>query len=156
MRKLLFLLISASLFAKDVHKENREVRIEAKVFEADEKSRISKFMGDVRIQTGDDEINSSVVNILFNKDNQPKKYEFDKNVSFNIHINNQHYIGRAEKVELDPLKEQYRFVGSVEITELTSNRKIEGREVYLDGKNGKLRIAGDEDKPVIMKFELDK
>jgi len=53
------------IFSKIFAIEENEIRIEANIFEANEKERISIFSGNVRIYKGSDEINSSTVKISF-------------------------------------------------------------------------------------------
>lgn len=136
---------------------DNEIRIEANIFEANEKEKLSIFSGEVRIYKGKDEINSSTVKINFDDKNQPEKYEFLENVSFNIQIKDSiHYLGKANKVYLFPNTEKYIFSGSVEITEKITGRKIEGDRVSLDGKTGSARIIGGDNRPVVMSFKIDK
>jgi lipopolysaccharide export system protein LptA len=145
------ILLLSQLFAID---EN-EIRIEANIFEANEKDRLSIFSGDVKILKGRDEINSSTVRIHFDENNQPEKYEFLESVSFKIHLKDKStYQGKAEKVYLFPADEKYIFSDDVEITELETARKIEGNKVSLDGLSGSARIIGDNKKPVIMSFKI--
>ena len=83
------------MFSKIFAIDENEIRIEANIFEANEKERISIFSGNVRIYKGTDEINSSTVKISFDDNNQPSKYEFIDKVFFNIHIKeNMQYIGK--------------------------------------------------------------
>lgn len=150
---LLLYLLYSQLFGVD---EN-EVRIEANIFEANEKDKLSIFSGDVKIYKGGDEINSSTVKIYFDDSNQPEKYEFIDKVSFKLQIKDgSTYLGKADKVHLFPKTEKYIFSDSVEIIELESGRKIEGNRVSLDGISGSARIIGDNKKPVIMSFKLEK
>ncbi len=150
---LLIYLLYSQLFGLD---EN-EVRIEAKIFEANEKDKLSIFSGDVKILKGKDEINSSTVKIYFDNDNQPKQYEFIDKVSFKLHIKDgKTYLGQANKVHLFPKTEKYIFSDSVVIIELESGRRLEGDKVSLDGISGSARIIGGSKKPVVMSFKLDK
>ena len=148
---LFVVLISTLLGVND-----NEVRIEANIFEANEQERLSIFSGDVRIYKGKDEINSSTVKINFDEDNQPNKYEFIENVSFNIYIKeNIHYLGKANRVHLFPNTKKYIFAGSVDIVEVNTDRRIEGDRVSLDGKSGSARIIGRNNRPVIMSFKIE-
>jgi len=153
LRGLLLLYIFYSqLFGVD----DNEVRIEANIFEANEKDKLSIFSGDVKIYKGQDEINSSTVKIYFDENNQPKKYEFIDNVSFKITIKDKStYFGKANRVYLFPETEKYIFSDDVEIVELGNGRKIEGNKVSLDGISGSARIIGDEKKPVVMSFKIN-
>jgi len=149
---LIFLIYISTLFGID----EDEVRIEANIFEANELERLSIFSGDVRIYKGRDEINSSTVKIHFDKNNQPKKYEFIEDVSFNICIkDNIQYLGKADKVHLFPNAKKYILSGSVKIRDIKTGRKIEGNRVSLDGKTGSARIIGGNKKPVIMSFKIE-
>ena len=144
------------IFSKIFAIEENEIRIEANIFEANEKERISIFSGNVRIYKGSDEINSSTVKISFDKNNQPSKYEFIDKVFFNIHIKeNMQYIGKADRVYLFPNTKKYIFSGSVQITEVTTERTIEGDKVSLNGQTGSVRIIGGKKKPVIMSFKIN-
>lgn len=148
---ILGLILSlASLFAID-----EEVRIEANLFEANEKERISIFSGNVRIRKGFDEINSSVVKIYFSKDNQPEKYEILRDVSFIIKVENDStYTGKAQKVFLFPNSQKYIFSDLVEITDIKSGRTIKGNRVSLNMRNGNARISGGNRSPVVMTFKV--
>jgi lipopolysaccharide transport protein LptA len=131
------------------------VRIEANIFEVNEKEKISIFSGDVKIKKGLDELNSSVLKIYFDDENQPERYEILNSVSFKIHIKKDStYLGRAEKVNLFPKTDKYIFSKDVEIYEIETGRKIEGDNVSLDGESGSARIVGGSKKPVIMSFKV--
>jgi len=151
------LILSFIMLSQLFGVEENEIRIEANIFEANELERLSIFSGSVRIFKGKDEINSSTVKINFDKNNQPKKYEFLEDVSFNLHIpSGIHYLGKADKIHLFPNSKKYILSGSVEIIEVKTGRKIEGNRVSLDGVTGSARIIGNENKPVIMSFKIEK
>ena len=150
-------LIFASFFVSFLSaSEQEEIRIEANMFEASEKQKVSIFTGNVRVRKGSDEINSSRMKIFFDDDNKPIKYELFKNVSFVITAeNNSTYTGKTEKITLYPLEKKYIFSESVEITELETDRKIKGGEVLLNAKTGNVRILGSHTKPVVMIFKVN-
>lgn len=149
---IIFIILISSLFGVD---EN-EVRIEANIFEANEKDRVSIFSGNVKIYKGKDEINSSTVKIYFDANNQPEKYEFIEDVTFNIHIKDEViYLGKADKIHLFPNSKKYILSGGVQIFEVKSGRKIEGNRVSLDAISGSARIIGGNRKPVIMSFTIE-
>jgi lipopolysaccharide export system protein LptA len=146
---LYLFVLPISVFASE------EVRIEANIFEVNEKEKISIFSGDVKIKKGRDELNSSVLKIYFDTENQPERYEILNNVSFKIHVKETStYLGKAEKVNLFPKTDKYIFSKNVKIYEIESGRKIEGDKVSLDGESGSARIVGGNRKPVIMSFQV--
>ncbi|EJF07219.1 hypothetical protein ThvES_00006950 [Thiovulum sp. ES] len=135
---------------------SEEVRIEANIFEVNEKDKISIFSGEVKIRKGRDELNSSVLKIYFDEENQPERYEILNSVSFKIHLKeNSTYLGKAEKVNLFPKTDKYIFSKDVEIYEIETGRKIEGDNVSLDGESGSARIVGGSKKPVVMSFKVE-
>jgi lipopolysaccharide export system protein LptA len=154
LRTAIFLLFFSyvSLFG-----EEEEVRIEANIFEANEKDMVSIFSGDVKIKKGEDEINSSVVKIYFDEENQPEKYEMLDRVSFKLNLREgSTYLGKAERVYLYPNSQKYIFSENVKILEIETGRRIEGDKVSLDGETGSARILGGENRPVVMSFKIEK
>jgi lipopolysaccharide export system protein LptA len=136
--------------------EENEVRIEANIFEANEKDRVSIFSGNVKIKKGIDELNSSAVKIYFDETHQPIKYEVLEKVSFKLYVREDStYLGKADKVYLFPNTKKYIFSGDVSILEIESDRRIEGNRVSLDVESGSARIIGNESKPVVMSFKIE-
>jgi|GEM_PF-522491 lipopolysaccharide export system protein LptA len=156
LKKLILpILVLSTSFININALDDGDVRIEANLFEANDRERVSIFSGSVKITKGKDVISSSIAKIYFDKKNQPLKYEFLDNVSFKIHLQkNSTYVGSAEEVYLIPKNKKYILSKSVEITEIQTGRKITGNKISLDGTNGSAKVIGDNKSPVIMSFTV--
>ncbi len=148
----LFLLLSISvtvLFAQ-------ELKIVANSFEADEKRGISIFNGDVKITKGTDEMNASKVTIYIDKQRHPTKYIADGNVTFFMTAeDNSSFRGKAVSAVFSPDKQEYKFIGDVELYQVNEKKKIVGDEVSVNMLKGTAVAKGAKNRPVIMIFEIE-
>ncbi len=143
----LFLLISV---------QAEQLKIIAESFNGDEKTGITIFQGDVKIQKGADELNASTVTIYTDAKRKPTKYIATGNVSFYIKTENKSiYKGKAQKAIFVPAKSEYHFYTDVHIEQLDEKKEINGEEVVISTIEGKARAKGGKSKPVIMTFEIE-
>ena len=100
-----------------------ELKIKAKTFNADQKSGISIFEGDVNIIKGTDELNASKVTVYTDSNQEPIKFVAEGSASFTIQtLEGSLYKGKAEKVIYMP-KEKVVFAGDLVMNgRVTSNR----------------------------------
>ena len=150
MKKIIFLVIitSLALFSE-------ELKVKAKLFNADQKKGISIFEGDVNIIKGTDELNASKVTIYTDKEQNPIKFIAEGNASF--HIVTQEgaaYEGKAQEVIYLPNKKEYHFFTDVYLKQINEKKEIIGEEVILKSIEGKAYAKGADKKPVIMIFDL--
>ncbi len=150
MKKIIILTILATLalFAE-------ELQVKAKFFNADQKTGISTFEGDVNIIKGSDELNASKVTIYTDSNQQPTKFVADGNASFNIKTEDGSiYKGQAQRVVYFPIKKEYHFFEDVYLQQVNEKKEIIGSEVVLKTIEGKAYAKGEEEAPVIMIFDL--
>jgi len=146
---LLTLFIFSSLQAE-------QLKVIANSFNGDEKTGITIFQGDVKIQKGSDELNASTVTIYTDAKRKPTKYIATGNVSFYIKTENKSiYKGKAGKAIFIPSKSEYHFYKDVHIEQLDEKKEINGEEVVINTVKGKARAKGGDNKPVVMTFEIE-
>jgi len=134
----------------------QELQIKAATFNADQKTGISVFEGDVNIIKDSDELNASKVTVYLNQERKPTKFVAEKDVSFFIKTQDGAlYSGKAQKVIYLPLKKEYRFYKQVKLKQLDENKEIIGEEVVLESIEGKAYAKGGEKEPIIMIFDLN-
>jgi len=134
----------------------QELQIKAATFNADQKTGISVFEGDVNIIKDSDELNASKVTVYLNQERKPTKFVAEKDVSFFIKTQDGAlYSGKAQKVIYLPLAKEYRFYKQVNLKQLDENKEIIGEEVFLNSIEGKAYAKGGEKEPVIMIFDLN-
>ena len=150
MKQKIFLTIflTASLFAQ-------ELQVKAKLFNADQKTGISVFEGNVNIIKGSDELNASKVTIHTNANQEPTQFIAEGSASFKIKtLEGALYTGRAQKVIYLPQKKEYHFFQNVHLKQLNEKKEIIGDEVILKTIEGKAYAKGAEQEPVIMIFTM--
>lgn len=133
----------------------QELKIKANQFNADEKTGVSIFKGDVNIIKGNDELNAMKVTIYTDKKHQPTKYIAEGDVSFNIETKKGSlYRGKAGKVIYMPVVKEYHFFKDVHLEQIDEKKEIIGEEVVLKTIEGKAYAKGAKKEPVIMIFKL--
>jgi len=151
MKKIILLIMITilSLFAQ-------ELKVKAKLFNADQKKGISIFEGDVNIIKGTDELNASKVTIYTDKDQNPTKFVAEGNATFHIVTEDgAAYKGKAQKVVYLPIKKEYHFFTDVYLQQINEKKEIIGEEVILKSIEGKAYAKGADEKPVIMIFNME-
>ena len=134
---------------------SQELKIKAKLFNADQKTGISIFEGDVNIVKGSDELNASKVTIYTDSEQVPIKFVAEGNASFNIEtLEGSVYKGKAQKVIYLPKKKEYYFFKDVHLRQVNEKKEIIGEEVVLKTIDGKAYAKGAEKEPVIMIFNI--
>jgi lipopolysaccharide export system protein LptA len=128
--------------------ETNSTKIVADSFEYDDIKQYTHFVGDVKIYQNRDKLFAQSVYVTFDKDKNPTKYLLEGNVSFNIFTETKNYIGRGEKIELDPIKEKVTITDNGYLEDVTSGQKMNGEKIFLDKKTGFSSVSGKENKPV--------
>ena len=150
-----FLIILQLFLASILMSE--ELRIKAHQFDADEKTGISVFEGDVNVIKTNDELNASKVTIFTDQEHQPTKFIAVGDVSFHIETKKGSiYKGVAQKVIYLPLIKEYHFFKDVYLQQVDEKKEIIGEEVILKTVEGKAYAKGAKKEPVIMIFKLPK
>ncbi len=150
MKKTIFLTIflAVALFSQ-------ELKVKAKLFNADQKTGVSVFEGDVNIIRGNDELNASMVTIYTNEKQEPTKFIAEGNASFKIKtLEGAQYEGKAQKVVYLPQEKEYHFFKEVHLKQINEKKEIIGEEVILKTIEGKAYAKGAEKEPVIMIFNM--
>ena len=149
MKKLIiFLFLIIEIFAE-------KLEITSQKFEIDEKNRVSKFFGEVKVLKGDDRIEAQEVIVTFSKDRKPLKYEVKGDVNFSIRIDTKEYKGSANSASYSPDKKEYLLIGNANIVETTTGKKIFANKIFLNEIDGKAEVFGDENKPVKFIFTIN-
>ena len=150
MKKIILLTIMTLLALSA-----QELKVKAKLFNADQKKGISIFEGDVNIIKGTDELNASKVTIYTDKEQNPTKFVAEGDASFYIVTQEgATYRGKAQKVIYLPNKKEYHFFTDVYLRQLNEKKEIIGSEVILKTIEGKAYAKGADKAPVIMIFDL--
>lgn len=150
MKQKIFLTIflTATLFSQ-------ELKVKAKLFNADQKAGISIFEGNVNIIRGSDELNASKVTIHTNANQEPTKFVAEGDASFSIKtLEGALYNGKAQKVVYLPEKKEYHFFKEVHLKQVNEKKEIIGEEVILKTIESKAYAKGAEKEPVIMIFNM--
>lgn len=145
---ILTVFLTLSLFSE-------ELRVKAKVFNADQKTGVSVFKGEVNIVKGYDELNASMVTIYTDSEQKPTKFVAEGDASFSIKtLEGSIYKGKAQKVIYLPNKKEYYFYKDVHLRQIDEKKEIIGEEVILKTIDGKAYAKGAEKEPVIMIFNM--
>lgn len=143
------LMCSSLLFAA----QSEKLIVDAQNFEANDKSGISTFTGNVKIQMNKDRLSANKVQIYFSTKKSsgakiPSKYIATGNVNFTIVTAAKHYVGKGNKIIYSPLKEEYTVIGNGFLEEKRDNRKIYGEKIYVNQLTGEAKVSGSDNKPV--------
>ena len=134
---------------------SQELKIKANEFNADEKTGVSVFEGQVSIIKAKDELNASKVTVYTDKEHSPTRYEAVGDVSFHIETKEGSvYSGSAEKVIYIPILKEYHFFRNVHLKQIDEQKEIIGEEVVLKTIEGKAYAKGAKKEPVIMIFKM--
>ena len=147
---LLFLLALSFAAGEDVV-------ITSDRFEADESSRVTRFLGHVWMKKGSDELNATKVTVYFDDKRKPKRYEAVGKVSFVIHMkeNGQWYTGKSERLVYRPKGQVYELYGHVVLKEPARDRTVTGEKVIVEKLSGKALVEGQGDRPVKFIFRVE-
>ncbi|WP_457596584.1 lipopolysaccharide transport periplasmic protein LptA [Hydrogenimonas sp.] len=149
-------LLTLFFFALALTAATEEVRIASDRFEADEKAKVTKFIGHVHMQKGGDELNASKVVVYFDKNNKPVRYEALGKTSFVIVMEKgQRYTGKADKLVYLPRTRRYELYGDVVLREPALDRTVRGEKVIVEKASGKALVEGGSDKPVRFIFQVE-
>ncbi len=146
---LIFLFVVEMVFAK-----SQNVEITSKSFEADELTRISKFVGNVKVKKGYDTITSDKLVVNFDKKRVPIKYTAMGNAKFRLMINKKHYAGKADKITYSPVKKIYTFFGNAFLQDMDSGKKIYGDTIMINQSDGKYSVKSNGKQPVKFIFKV--
>jgi lipopolysaccharide export system protein LptA len=145
---ILTVFLALSLFSE-------ELKVKAKSFNADQKTGVSVFRGDVNVVKGYDELNASKVTIYTDSEQKPTKFIAEGDASFSIKtLEGSIYKGKAQKVIYLPNKKEYYFYKNVHLKQIDEKKEIIGEEVVLKTIDGKAYAKGAEKEPVIMIFNM--
>jgi lipopolysaccharide export system protein LptA len=149
MRKILvFVATALLLFAA-------ELEITSKKFEADEKSGITKFTGDVKVKHNKDSIDASTLIVTLDKNKKPIKYSAQGNAKFTLYIKEKIYKGSSHQIIYDSISSTYEFSGDVHLQETTQNNQITAQKVFVDQKKGTYSVEGGASAPAKFVFTID-
>lgn len=132
-----------------------ELQVQAKQFNADQKTGVSIFEGAVNVIKGSDELNASKVTIYVDEKQEPIKFVAEGDASFNLQTKDGSlYEGKAQKVIYIAKEKEYHFYKDVYLRQIDEKKEIIGEEVVLKTIQGKAYAKGAEQEPVIMIFNI--
>jgi len=146
----LLLLVTSTLFSSG------QVEITADHFEANEIKKVTKFIGNVHMIKGVDELNASNVLVYFDEKKKPIRYEAIGSVRFIITMNDgKVYKGQSGRLVYTPKTETYKLYESVRLFDIKLDRTLIGEKVFVDKQSGKARVEGSKEKPVKFIFKIE-
>lgn len=147
---LLLLLATSTLFS------SQQVEITADHFEASDVKKVTKFIGNVRMIKGVDELNASKIFVYFDEKKKPIRYEAIGSVKFIITMNDgKRYKGQSGRLVYIPKTEIYELYESVKLFDVKLDRTLIGEKVFVDKQSGKARVEGSKEKPVKFIFKIE-
>lgn len=136
---------------------SNEIVATADNFFADEKNFITKLSGNVIIKKNQsDTLWADLVTIFLDKNKKPIKYEAKDNAKFQLILENKNYEGSAKKLIFDPQKQLYIMSGDAFLFEKTTDKKVYGKEIIVDQKQGTYEVKSDKNRPVKIIFKVEK
>jgi len=148
---LLFLLFF--IFSLMLHADR--VEITSTLMKAENLKKEVHFIGDAKIQKGEDKLHADTVIVYFDDQNRTHMYEAIGKVTFTLHNKNNKYIGKANKVTYYPLTLVYVLEGKAIIDDVENKRHVNGDKIYLDMKTNDVRVSGSKKKPVKFIFDVE-
>jgi len=135
---------------------SQQVEITADHFEASDVNKVTKFIGNVHMIKGVDELNASKVFVYFDEKKKPVRYEAIGSVKFIITMNDgKRYIGQSGRLIYIPKTEIYELYESVKLFDVKLDRKLIGEKVFVDKQSGKAKVEGNKEKPVKFIFKIE-
>ena len=152
MKKFLLLMI----LTVNTLLSSQQVEITADHFEASDVNKVTKFIGNVHMIKGVDELNASKVFVYFDEKKKPVRYEAIGSVKFIITMNDgKRYIGQSGRLIYIPKTEIYELYESVKLFDVKLDRKLIGEKVFVDKQSGKAKVEGNKEKPVKFIFKIE-
>lgn len=149
---LLFFGLIGCLFAE-------QLVIDSSHFEADDKSGIAIFTGNVKMTKSQDIITTDKMTVYMIVDAKgkkvPKEYVAVGKTDFKIFTNNKIYSGKGDKVIYNPNTLKYTIIGNGFLYDETLDRKLFGNEIYINEATGEAEVKGDTQKPVRFIIKLE-
>lgn len=132
-----------------------KVEVNADNFSANEIKGIGEFLGNVVITKGKDVLKSDKLVINFDNKKKPTKYEASGNASITVFMDGKHYFGQGNSLIYDPIKSIYTIQGNAFLEEKTTHKKVYGKKIVVNQKNGKYEVSSDKNKPVKFIFQIN-
>lgn len=148
LRIVLLLLLSSALYGK-------KIEITSDSMKAQNLEKKVHFMGNVLIKESKNRLSGNDVIVYFNENNETEKYEATGSVKFEFIKEKIHYKGMADKVIYIPSKSEYLLSGHAVIDDIVNNRHVNGKDISLNMRSGKVDVKGSKKKPVKFIFDLE-
>jgi len=131
-----------------------EVEINAKKFEGDERSGVSKFTGDVVVLKGQDKITADTMFIYTGKDGKIQKFEAVGNAEFAMFDKAKNYRGKSDTLIYLPNTKEYTLIGNAQVEYIEEKRKVSGDKIYMNDTTKQANVEGSK-KPAKFIFFID-
>lgn len=148
---ILFFTLISPLFAV-----KEKIEITSNTFVADDKKKITEFIGNVKVKKGEDTIEAERLIVTLSPKNEPLRYVAEGKVKLLLTTENgSRYKGSAYRAVYNSQKQQYELNGNVKIMEVKTERELQGDRIVLDQLDGKAQVFGKDNKPVKFIFSVD-
>jgi len=156
MKYILIMIIGFTI----VYSRTVDVDIQAEYFDSNKEKNLIVFRGNVSMVKEDDTLVCDEITLKTTINKDTKKTEIISyiaigNVSFTIKNQDSYLIGNGDRVNYDIEKELYIVKGNGYLEDKLDNKIIRGDNIYINRKNGHIRIDGSKEKPVQFKFLLE-
>lgn len=131
-----------------------KINVTANSMTAEDLKKEVRFIGNAKALQGESWIHGDEIIVYFDENNQTKKYEAIKNVTFEFKEKTNHYKGSADKVVYYPVKSTYVLTGKAIIDDLLNKRHVNGDEITLNMITGNAKVKGSKKKPVKFIFDM--
>lgn len=145
---ILLAFISVDLFSQKV--EITSEKMYAKDLEKKVRFDINVFLKD-----GDSWLQSDVLIVNLNQQNEVQDYEATGSVSFVAKENMNFYVGKAQRVNYYPSESKYYLYDNAVVDDKINNSHVEGDEIVIDLITGKANVVGKKKKPVKFIIEME-
>ncbi len=151
MRTLLLFLLVSSYLVSD------KIEVTADAVNASGSSKQVVFLGNVYIKKDDHNwIKADTATVLFDENNQTKRYEANGNATFEVQDEKGHYKGDANSLINIVQESIYIMKGKARVWDLLNKRFLSGDLVTVNMKTNQADVKSDtKNKPVKFIFDVE-
>ncbi len=156
MRYILISLMIVNLFAVESSKEKIKAQAN-KLYISDEKN-IVEFIGDVKLDMGQDSLKAGKLIItmkLIKNKKKPVLFVATKDVELVAKTKTNSYICKGDKIVFKPEDNIYEIIGNGYVYNKTEQKELFGETIYIDMIKGEARIVGNKNNPVKFIMNMD-
>jgi lipopolysaccharide export system protein LptA len=132
---LILLLVGMAVFGA-------QVVVTSESFIADEKQLITKFIGNVTVIKGNDNLRADEVLVNLDQKRQPLKYTATGGVKVKMQINEKYYNASGNTLTYEPNEQRYILNGRAFLEEIDNEKKVYGERIEVDQRSGIYKVDG--------------